>query len=56
MLENKIGIALVSEPNCIPRGNWIGDASGLVAVYWGAGEICAVARRGKGYVAIERGE
>lgn len=56
MLENKIGIALISEPNSVPRGNWLGDASGLVAIHWGVGETCALAGRGKGYVAIERGD
>lgn len=55
MRENKIGIALVSEPNRIPRGNWVGDASGLAPIYWGVGETFALVRRGKGYVAIENG-
>lgn len=56
MYENKIQLALVSEPNRIPRGNWLGDATGLAAVHWGIGESCALVRRGTGYVAIEIGE
>lgn len=55
MYENKIQLALVSEPNRIPRGNWLGDAIGL-AVHWGIGETCALVRRGKRYVVIEIGE
>lgn len=53
MHENKIGIALISEPNRIPGGNWIGDANGMVAIHWGIDEICALIGRGKEYVAVE---
>lgn len=53
MHESKIGIALVSEPNRIPGGNWVGEAYGSVAIHWGIGESCALVARGRGYVAVE---
>lgn len=56
MYEHKIGIALVSEPNRIPGGNWIGDAGGLAEVHWDKEEPCALVRRGEGYVSVECGE
>lgn len=56
MYEKKAGIALISEPNKIPRGNWVEDTKGLAAVHWGREEPCALVRRGKGYVMIEWGE
>lgn len=34
MRENKIGIALISELNGIPRGNWFGEAYGMAAIHW----------------------
>lgn len=33
MRENKI--ALVSESNIIPGGNWLGEAHGKAAIHWG---------------------
>lgn len=33
MLEGRMEVAFVSEPNRIPRGKWLGDAYGLAAVY-----------------------
>lgn len=56
MYENKIEMALVSEPNVIPGGNWLGDATGLATVYWRMDETCTLVRRGKGYVAVEIGK
>lgn len=56
IFEKNIGIALVSEPNKIPRGNWLGDAKGLAAVYWDKEEPYALVRRGEGYVMVECGE
>lgn len=55
MHENKTGIALVSELTRIPGGNWIRDATGLVAIHWGTDEsyACALIGRGRGYVAVE---
>lgn len=55
MYENKIGIALISEPNRIPGGNWIGDANGMAAIHWSIDETCALIGQGKGYVAVESG-
>lgn len=52
MRENKIGIALVSEPNVIPGGNWLGEARGAAAIYWEIDESGALVERGKGYVAV----
>lgn len=53
MRENKIGIALISEPNKIPGGNWFGEASGVAAIHWGMAESCVLVGRGKGFVAVE---
>lgn len=33
MRENKIKVALISEPNSIPKGNWIGDDKKLTAIF-----------------------
>lgn len=55
MRENGMELALISEPNRIPKGNWIGDAKGLAVIHWGTGEPCALIRRGEGYVAVESG-
>lgn len=55
MRENKIGIALISEPNAIPRGNWLGESGGVAAIHWDRDEeSCALIERGRGYVAVER--
>lgn len=43
-------MALVSEPNRTPRGNWLGDMSGLAAIQWETDEPCALVGRGPGYV------
>lgn len=53
MREGKVEVALVSEPNRVPGGNWLGDASGLAAVHWGTDEPCSLIERGWGYVFIE---
>lgn len=53
MRENKIGVALISEPNRIPGGNWFGEEYGLTAIHWGIDESCILAGRGKWYVAVE---
>lgn len=53
MRENKIGIALISELNGIPRGNWFGEAYGMAAIHWSIDESCALVGRGRGYVAVE---
>lgn len=53
MLESRMEVALVSEPNRIPRGNWLGDAYGLAAVYWSTDEPCSLSRRGSGYVFVK---
>lgn len=55
MRENRIDMALISEPNAIPRGNWLGVSSGVAAIHWGRDESCALVERGRGYVAIESG-
>lgn len=55
MRENGMGFALISEPNRIPKGNWIGDVKGLAAIHWGGEEPCVLINRGEGYVAIESG-
>lgn len=56
MRENKIGIALISELNGIPRGNWFGEAYGMAAIHWGIDEFCALVGRGRGYIAVESEE
>lgn len=48
-------MALVTEPNKIPSGNWLGETCGVAAICWNKDEPCALAGRGKGYVAAERG-
>lgn len=53
MRESKMAVALVSEPNRIPRGNWLGDMSGLAAIHWETDEPCALIRRGPGYVLVK---
>lgn len=51
--EKSIGMALVSAPNKIPRGNWIGDSNGDAAVWWEASEKCTLVRRGQGFVLVK---
>ncbi|XP_060831153.1 uncharacterized protein LOC132915369 [Bombus pascuorum] len=49
-------LAVVAEPYCIPKAsNWIGDASGLIAITWPctAGISGSLVGRGPGFVAVQ---